>query len=155
MNTYEESGSDARLKKLERVKGLVEQNLGELSGTDFSKLRMVLDFIDDDVVREHELAYRRVNKFVLERNSDSNLNMRRSEIEVLATMLDVARHGTNKTKILYKANLSYTLLKNYLSFLLDRGLMETNGLEKRPVYKTTVKGLVFLSLWVKMIPLLE
>jgi predicted transcriptional regulator len=53
--------------------------------------------------------------------------------------------GTTKTKIIYKAFLSYSQFKEYLSILTESGLLSYD--DKRQVFKTTEKGLRFLSFY--------
>ena len=66
----------------------------------------------------------------------------RSRTEIAATILESVRCGTTKTKIMYKAYLSYTQLKEYLKFLQDKELMEYE--EGSQVYRITDKGVQFL-----------
>jgi len=66
----------------------------------------------------------------------------RSRTDIVATILDAARDGSTRTKIMYKAYLSYTQLKEYLSILVENGLMEYE--EGQLKYKTTEKGLRYM-----------
>lgn len=66
----------------------------------------------------------------------------RSRTEIAATILDSVRSGTSKTKIMYKAYLSYTQMKEYLKFLQDKGLMEYE--EGSQIYRITGNGIQFL-----------
>ena len=59
-------------------------------------------------------------------------------------MLDSAREGATKTKIMYKAYLSYGQLVEYLKFLQQNDLLE-HDVDKQ-VYRPTEKGLKFLNL---------
>ncbi|MER5175714.1 MAG: winged helix-turn-helix domain-containing protein [Candidatus Nitrosocosmicus sp.] len=68
----------------------------------------------------------------------------RSRTEIVAMILEAANGGSTKTKIMYKAFLSYNQLKEYLSILIENNLIEY--LEGTPVYKTTEKGLTFLKM---------
>ena len=43
----------------------------------------------------------------------------RSRTEIVGMILDAANGGTTKTKIMYKAFLSYAQLKEYLSVLIE------------------------------------
>ena len=67
----------------------------------------------------------------------------RSRTEIVAMVLEAANGGATKTKIMYKAFLSYAQLKEYLSVLIENDLIEyIEGSE----YKTTQKGLIFLKM---------
>ncbi len=66
----------------------------------------------------------------------------RSRTDIVATILDAAKDGSTRTKIMYKAYLSYTQLKEYLSTLVENGLMEYE--EGQLKYKTTEKGLRYM-----------
>ena len=57
-------------------------------------------------------------------------------------ILDAVRQGATKTKIMYKAYLSYTLVKQYIEFLEENDLLKYEKLTKQ--YKITEKGLKFL-----------
>jgi predicted transcriptional regulator len=66
----------------------------------------------------------------------------RSRTDIVATILDAAIGGSTKTKIMYKAYLSYAQLKEYLTILIENGLLEYEEGELK--YKTTEKGLRFM-----------
>jgi predicted transcriptional regulator len=66
----------------------------------------------------------------------------RSRTDIVATILDAANGGSTKTRIMYKAYLSYAQLKEYLSILLENGLLEYEDGDLK--YKTTEKGLRFM-----------
>ena len=68
----------------------------------------------------------------------------RSRTEIVAMILDAANGGATKTKIMYKAFLSYAQLREYLSVLIENNLIEY--IEGLQTYKTTVKGLNFLKM---------
>jgi predicted transcriptional regulator len=68
----------------------------------------------------------------------------RSRTEIVAIILDSANGGATKTKIMYKAYLSYAQLKEYLSVLIENNLLEYN--EGTQTYRTTEKGLNFLKM---------
>jgi predicted transcriptional regulator len=67
----------------------------------------------------------------------------RSRTEIVAMILEAANGGSSKTKIMYKAFLSYNQLREYRSVLIENNLIEY--LEGSPIYKTTEKGLMFLQ----------
>ena len=68
----------------------------------------------------------------------------RSRTEIVSMILDAANGGATKTKIMYKAFLSYAQLREYLSVLIENNLLEY--LEGRHSYKTTEKGLNLLRM---------
>jgi predicted transcriptional regulator len=60
----------------------------------------------------------------------------RSRTEIVSMILEAANGGATKTKIMYKAFLSYNQLKEYLSVLIENNLIEYHdethsGLQKR------------------------
>ena len=67
--------------------------------------------------------------------------------------MEAANGGTTKTKIMYKAYLSYAQLKEYLAVLIENGLMarDVDG----DLYRTTSKGIKFLETSRKLGGLLE
>ena len=68
----------------------------------------------------------------------------RSRTEIVAMILDAANGGATKTKIMYKAFLSYAQLREYLSVLIENNIIEY--VEGSQTYKTTEKGLNFLKM---------
>ena len=68
----------------------------------------------------------------------------RSRTEIVSMMLEAANGGATKTRIMYKAFLSYGQLKEYLSVLIENNLMEY--LEGLQTYKTTEKGFNLLKM---------
>ncbi len=66
----------------------------------------------------------------------------RSRTEITSMILEAARTGATKTKIMYKAYLSYTQLKEYISFLENNELLAYE--EGAQLYKVTEKGYKFL-----------
>ena len=66
----------------------------------------------------------------------------RSRTEIIAMILQSSNSGSTKTKIMYKAYLSYAQLKEYLSFLEENNLIRYE--EGTQLYKVTQKGHQFL-----------
>ena len=77
----------------------------------------------------------------------------RSRTEIVSNILEAANGGVTKTKIMYKAFLSYNQLKEYLSILIENNLIEY--LEGTQTYKTTEKGLNLLKIHNEMGELLQ
>ena len=67
----------------------------------------------------------------------------RSRTEIVAIILQSARDGATKTRIMYKAYLSYTQLKEYLRFLQENDLIKYE--EGSQLYRVTSKGRHFLE----------
>jgi predicted transcriptional regulator len=76
----------------------------------------------------------------------------RSSTEIISMILDAANGGATKTKIMYKAMLSYNQLKEYLSLLIENNLIEYRDGNK--TFKTTEKGLNLLKIHNEMTELL-
>ena len=78
----------------------------------------------------------------------------RSKTEIVSNILDAANGGgATKTKIMYKAFLSYAQLKEYLSLLIDNNLIEySNGTQ---TFKATEKGLNYLKTYREIGELLQ
>lgn len=74
--------------------------------------------------------------------------MRRSKLEMYIDILRVlAQRGPLKlTHIMYKANVNCSVLKQYLTFLMDQKLVEERMQgKKRVVYAVTQKGITVLK----------
>lgn len=70
----------------------------------------------------------------------------RSRTDIVSQVLEAASSGgATKTKIMYKAFLSYAQLKEYLQVLTDNGLLERDA--KTQTFKTTDKGHKFLNIY--------
>jgi predicted transcriptional regulator len=69
---------------------------------------------------------------------------RRDKICIIADILDIVRQGALKTQIMYKANLSFTQLNYYLTFLLDYDLIILTYSEGKATYMVTRKGIDYL-----------
>ena len=70
---------------------------------------------------------------------------RRDKLYIIAEILEIARDGTLKTQVMYRANLSFTQLNDYLDFMLKTCLLERNEINAKDVYRATDKGLDFLQ----------
>jgi predicted transcriptional regulator len=69
----------------------------------------------------------------------------RSRTEIVGNILDAANGGTTKTKLMYKAYISYNQLKEYLTILIENNLIEY--IDGTQTFKTTEKGLHFLKMY--------
>ncbi|SRR5579884_226957 len=75
-------------------------------------------------------------------NSNSEMKYR-SRTDIVSSILEAANGGTTKTKIMYKAYLSYAQMKEYVGVLVESGLLEY--VEGEGLFKTTQKGLEYLK----------
>lgn len=80
---------------------------------------------------------------------------RRDRLHIIAEMLVVTSNGALKTQIMYKANLSFAQLNEYLSLLLEIGLLRTVKKGQKTFYKTTRKGTKYLESYTEIRDLLE
>ena len=68
----------------------------------------------------------------------------RSRIQIAADILEIAKAGSRKTKIMYLGNLSFDLLQKYLNMLVNYDLIEVRG-DSEKSYVATEKGQRFLE----------
>lgn len=69
----------------------------------------------------------------------------RDRLSIVAEILDVTLHGSPKTQIMYRANLSFAQLQDYLSLLLKCKLVDKVKIKEKTLFKTTQKGIWFLK----------
>ena len=70
---------------------------------------------------------------------------RRDRLYIIAEILVIAKDGSLKTQIMYRANLSFAQLNEYLNFLLKRELIKVDTEKNKTFYKTTSKGVKYLE----------
>jgi|YelNatPaOPRAMG01_1025707.scaffolds.fasta_scaffold03185_3 predicted transcriptional regulator len=73
--------------------------------------------------------------------------IRRDKLRILVEILSVAQKGASKTQIMYRANMSFTGVNEYLSLLTRAQLLIETRVGKRVLYKPTEKGLAALALY--------
>ena len=66
-------------------------------------------------------------------------------MDIMTEILKIAKEGILKTQIMYKANLSFTQLNDYLKFMLNNNLINQTNIEGKEVYVVTEKGIDFLQ----------
>ena len=71
------------------------------------------------------------------------LGQHRTSLQILAEILKIVRGGARKTRIMYQANLSFSMLKKYLNYAQETELVvcQKNG----SCYFATPKGHEFLE----------
>ena len=73
----------------------------------------------------------------------------RSRADIVAAILSVvSERGATKTRIMYRAFLSSSQLKQYKRILLDNGLLVMS--EERLIYHITEKGMSLLQLYYQL-----
>ena len=72
----------------------------------------------------------------------------RSRTEIVAMILDSVTAGATKTKIMYKAFLSYTQLKEYLSYMAENDLIRYE--EGTQLYRITDKGRKYIHVYTEI-----
>lgn len=80
---------------------------------------------------------------------------RRDKLYIIAEILEIAREGVLKTQIMYRANLSFTQLNDYLRLMLKINLIDRTVDKDKEVYKATQKGLEFLQRYREITELLK
>lgn len=72
---------------------------------------------------------------------------RRDATRVIFDILWVVKRGVSKTQVMYKANLSFPLVQEYMSFLTIKALVETSiDVHGTATYQLTDKGTALLNL---------
>jgi len=66
----------------------------------------------------------------------------RDRHDITFEILRKSTSGKKKTELMREVGLSYTQSKNYLSALVEKGLL---AIDEKRVFKTTSKGLEFLE----------
>ena len=72
----------------------------------------------------------------------------RSSMDIVSHILEAANGGASKSKIMHRAVLSYNQMKEYVNFLIQKGLLVHEYHQQQGeayMYRTTEKGLRFLA----------
>ncbi len=80
---------------------------------------------------------------------------RRDKLFIIAEILEIAKEGSLKTQIMYRANLSFTQLNDYLRFMLRINLLDKVTANEKEMYETTEKGMDFLQRYREITELLK
>lgn len=80
---------------------------------------------------------------------------RRDKLFIISEILEIAKDGVLKTQIMYRANLSFSQLNDYLGFMLEIHLMEKIRQNGKDIYRSTEKGLDFLERYHRIAELLR
>jgi len=80
---------------------------------------------------------------------------RRDKLFIIAEILGIAKEGTLKTQIMYRANLSFTQLNDYLKVHVEIDLLAKVLQNDKEKYKATAKGMDFLQRYHEITELLK
>jgi len=80
---------------------------------------------------------------------------RRDKLYIMAEILGIAKEGALKTQIMYRANLSFTQLNDYLGFMQEINMLEKTKKNNKDIYRSTEKGLDFLQRYCQIARLLK
>ena len=86
---------------------------------------------------------------------DSETRKRRDRLHIIAEILEISKDGSLKTQIMYKANLSFAQLNEYLALLLDLELLQEIIENEKTMFRVTGKGDKYLQNYYKIKELLE
>ncbi len=80
---------------------------------------------------------------------------RRDRLGIMAEIMEVANGGRLKTQIMYGVNLSFSQLREYLSFLTEMRFLRIRNENGKKVYETTAKGIQYIESYREMSNLLR
>ncbi len=76
------------------------------------------------------------------------MTKKRNKLEIIKDILEVIKNKNGKIKpthILYKSNLSYSMMDEYLTELIGKNFIEEKISGKNKTYSVTAKGFKFLE----------
>ena len=76
------------------------------------------------------------------------MTKKRNRLEIIKDILEVIRNKNGKIKpthILYKSNLSYLMMEEYLAELIEKGFILEEKTKDSKTYRITEKGLSYLE----------
>ena len=88
-------------------------------------------------------------------NDVQSLWERRDRLHIMAEIMEVAKESQFKTRIMYKVNLSFSQVNEYLSFLTEMGFLRVRVENGKKLYETTAKGKLYIENYIEMSNLLR
>jgi predicted transcriptional regulator len=73
----------------------------------------------------------------------------------MAEIMEVAKGTQLKTRIMYLVNLSFSQVNEYLSFLTEMGFLNVRVENKKKIYETSAKGILYIENYREMSNLLS
>lgn len=80
---------------------------------------------------------------------------RRDRLYIIAEIMEITKEKQLKTRIMYRANLSFSQLNEYLSFLIEMRFLRINEEDGQKFYETTAKGERYIDNYTEMSNLLR
>jgi predicted transcriptional regulator len=79
---------------------------------------------------------------------------RRDRLRIMAEIMEIAKESQLKTRIMYRANLSFSQVNEYLSFLTEMKFLKLRVVDRQKFYETTAKGISYIENYMEMATLL-
>ena len=80
---------------------------------------------------------------------------RRSNLDIIADILDTSRRGVNKTRLMQNSSMSFTQLEKYLDLILEARLLFVENDGPHLLFKISGKGRSFLKAYESLKTLME
>ncbi len=80
---------------------------------------------------------------------------RRDRLHIMAEIIEATKESQLKTRIMYNANLSFSQVNEYLSFLTEKGFLRVHVENGRKLYEATAKGNQYIENYREMSNLLS
>ena len=80
---------------------------------------------------------------------------RRDRLKIMAEIMEASKGSQLKTRIMYRVNLSFSQVNEYLSFLTEMGFLKVNEVKGQKFYETTTKGERYIDNYMEMSSLLR
>ena len=78
---------------------------------------------------------------------------RRSRHEIMIDILRIVVREANVTRIVYGANINFKMAQTYMTYMVEKGLVEPQSKSGKICYKITDKGRTFLRKFSELIEL--
>ena len=73
----------------------------------------------------------------------------------MAEIMEIAKGSQLKTRIMYRANLSFSQVNEYLSFMTEMKFLKVQTVDGQKFYETTDKGALYIENYMEMTSLLK
>ena len=80
---------------------------------------------------------------------------RRDRLHIMAEIIETTKESQLKTRIMYSANLSFSQINEYLSFLTEKGFLRVQVENGKKLYEATAKGNQYIENYREMSNLLR